>query len=93
MSHNNNELIVGDGPIVIDYWAHVKANLANATGLRESQIVIVSKCKCCQVRPIPARTGDPRQDGVLAVCRECAKDLCPGPDVKRYNELVAKFGW
>jgi hypothetical protein len=50
------------------------------------------KCKCCNANSVPARTGNPRTDSPFALCRRCAADLCPGPDVKRYNELLALYG-
>lgn len=51
----------------------------------------VPRCKCCKRRPITLNSGDPMTDTDFALCVTCAADLCPGSDVKRYNELLALY--
>lgn len=48
-------------------------------------------CKCCHKRAVPASTGDRRYDSPFALCSRCAADLCPGPDVRRYEELLKLY--
>ena len=39
------------------------------------------------------RDAEPRTASVLQLCPPCLDDVFPGPDVERYMELRARYGY
>ena len=50
--------------------------------------VLPGRCRRCITRK--AESSD---HSAFQLCTGCAADLCPGADVKRYNELKAQYGY